>query len=100
MNFPVRPPPETPSRHGFTGADVLRMQAAGLLIEDGKFELIDGEIVDMPSEGEAHLGLMIALNRFLVRAVPDEIIVARLTARSGLRTRTGPNRTSTCFRPP
>jgi Uma2 family endonuclease len=30
----------------------------------------------MPSEGEAHLGLMIALNRVLVRAVPDEIVVA------------------------
>jgi len=76
MNFPVKPPPSAPSRHGFTGADVLRMQEAGLLIEDGKFELIDGDIVDMPSEGETHLGLMIALNRFLVRAVPDEVAVA------------------------
>jgi Uma2 family endonuclease len=52
------------------------MQAAGLLIEDGKFELIDGEIIDMPSEGGTHRSLMIALNRFLVRAVPDEILVA------------------------
>ena len=54
---------------------MLRMQAAGLLIEDGKFELIDGEIIDMPSEDETHLGLRIRLNRFLARALPDEIAI-------------------------
>jgi Uma2 family endonuclease len=73
MNVPVKPPPSAPLRHGFIGADVLRMQEAGLLIEDGKFELIDGEIIDMPSEGETHLGLRIRLNRFLARELPDEI---------------------------
>jgi Uma2 family endonuclease len=75
MNVQVRPPPSTPSRHGFTGQDVLRMQEAGLLIEDGKFELIDGDIIDMPSEGETHLGLRIRLNRFLARALPDDIAI-------------------------
>ena len=74
MNARFRPPPATPTRHGFTGEDVLRMQAAEVV--EGAFELIDGEIIDMPSEGDIHLGLMIALNRFLVRAVPDEILVA------------------------
>ncbi len=51
------------------------MQEAGLLTDDGKFELIDGEIIDMPSEGETHLGLRIRLNRFLARTLPDEIAV-------------------------
>jgi Uma2 family endonuclease len=73
MNVRFHPPPAAPTRHGFTGEDVLRMQEAGLLIEDGKFELIDGEIIDMPSEGETHLGLRIRLNRFLARTLPDEI---------------------------
>ncbi len=48
------------------------MQAAGLLLEGGKFELIDGEIIDMPSEGSAHLDLKVALNRYLVKSLPDE----------------------------
>jgi Uma2 family endonuclease len=77
MNVRFRPPPATPTRHGFTGEDVLRMQEADLLTEDGKFELIDGEIIDMPSEGETHLSLMISLNRFLARALPDEITLAQ-----------------------
>lgn len=76
MNVRFRPPPAAPTRHGFTGEDVLRMQAADLLSEDGKFELIDGEIIDMPSVGETHLSLMISLNRFLVRAAPDDVAVA------------------------
>src|SRR5476651_58253 len=75
MNVRVRPPPATPTRHGFTGEDVLRMQEAGLLIEDGKFELIDGEIIDMPSEGDAHLGLRIRLTKYLNRSLPDDIAV-------------------------
>jgi Uma2 family endonuclease len=75
MNIRVRPPPATPTRHGFTGEEVLRMQEAGLL-EDGDFELIDGEVIDMPSEGEVHSSLMISLNRFLVKAVADDILVA------------------------
>jgi Uma2 family endonuclease len=64
-----------PTRHGFTGQDVLRMQEAGLLLDGGKFELIDGEIIDMPSEGDAHLALKGALNRFLVRNLPDDVAV-------------------------
>jgi Uma2 family endonuclease len=75
MNVSLHPRFGKPVRHAFTGEDVLRMQEAGLLLEGGKFELIDGEIIDMPSEGDAHLALKGALNRFLVRALPDEISV-------------------------
>jgi Uma2 family endonuclease len=64
---------QAPTRHGFTGEEVLQMQAAGVLDEDGRFELIDGEIIDMPSEGETHLTLRIRLTRYLSRSLPDEI---------------------------
>jgi Uma2 family endonuclease len=73
MNAWMRRQLQAPTRHGFTGEEVLRMQAAGVLDEDDRFELIDGEIIDMPSEGETHLTLRIRLTRFLGRSLPDEI---------------------------
>lgn len=66
-------PRHTHERHRFTGDDVLAMMRAGLLQEGGKFELIDGEIIDMPSEGNDHLELRLRLNRFLSKALPDDI---------------------------
>ena len=71
MNAPMRP--QSPVPHGFTGADVLRMQEIGVLAEGGAFELIEGEIIDMPSEGDAHQSLRMALNRHLVRTLSDDI---------------------------
>src|SRR5579872_3333170 len=73
MNVSLHPRFGEPAKHLFTGEDVLRMMKAGLLLEGGKFELIEGEIIDMPSEGDAHLALKVALNRFLARALPDAI---------------------------
>ncbi|MBN8605325.1 MAG: Uma2 family endonuclease [Caulobacterales bacterium] len=64
---------QTHERHRFTGEDVLAMMRAGLLQEGGKFELIDGEVIDMPAEGAQHLELRMRLSRFLSRALPDEI---------------------------
>jgi Uma2 family endonuclease len=75
MNAWMRRQLQAPTRHGFTGEEVLQMQAAGVLDEDDRFELIDGEIIDMPSEGETHLSLRIALNRFLARSLPDDIAI-------------------------
>ena len=75
MTAEPRHPLDPPSRHGFTGADVLRMQAAGVLLEGGRFELIGGEIIDMPAEGDAHLALKAALNRRLVRTLPDDVML-------------------------
>lgn len=66
-------PRQTHERHRFTGEDVLAMMRAGLLQEGGKFELIDGEIIDMPSEGSSHLELRLRLNRLLSKVLPDEV---------------------------
>lgn len=69
MNAPFRFPASSPQPHRFTIDDVERMQANGVLEEGGKFELIEGEIIDMPSEGELHLELKEALNRKLIGAL-------------------------------
>ena len=69
MNAPFRTPSLKPEPHRFTLDDVERMQGIGLLQEGGKFELIEGEIIDMPSEGELHLELKERLNRHLVGAL-------------------------------
>ncbi len=74
MTTPVTfAPRQTHERHRFTGEDVLEMQRAGLLLDGGKFELIDGEIIDMPAEGGDHLELKAALTRLLAKRLPDEI---------------------------
>jgi Uma2 family endonuclease len=73
MNAPMRP--VEPAPHGFTGADVLRMQEIGVLEEGGAFELIEGEIIDMPAEGDAHQSLRMALTGHLVRSLSGDIAV-------------------------
>lgn len=77
MNAPTTfAPRHTHGRHRFTGDDVVAMMRAGLLQEGGSFELIDGEIIDMPSEGGDHLELKVRLNKFLIKALPDDIALA------------------------
>ncbi len=43
-----------PMRHRFTVAEYYRMAEAGLLAEDSRVQLIDGEIIDMPPIGPRH----------------------------------------------
>jgi Uma2 family endonuclease len=64
-----------PVRHRFTVADVRAMVAAGVLDEDAPLELLDGDLIDMPSEGELHMSFKIELNRLIVRALSDEFRV-------------------------
>ena len=52
MNAPF-PTPSQLERHRFTIDDVLKMTAQGLI--DKRTELLDGEIYDMPSDGDAHI---------------------------------------------
>jgi len=87
MNAPTTfAPRQTHERHRFTGEDVLAMQRAGLLLEGGKFELIDGEIIDMPAEGGDHLELKAALTRTLIKALADDVgLVPDGTLRLGER---------------
>ena len=75
MNAPVRIV-EQPTRHRFTVDEVMQMVEVGLIARDARTELMDGELIDMPSEGELHLTFKIELVRFFVRAVPDDLRIA------------------------
>lgn len=71
MNAPAFFPRTETARHRFTVEDVWRMVEAGVLDDDAKIELLDGEIIDMASEGEVHLSLKATLVRHLNRSLDD-----------------------------
>ena len=52
------------------------MVEAGILHEDDRVELIEGEIVEMAAIGTRHFSCVNGLNRLLVRGVGDEAIVS------------------------
>ena len=58
-------------RMAFTIDDIERMTQAGVLDEDDRFELIEGEIVWGEPKLFAHEWIKLALNRALSRALPD-----------------------------
>src|SRR6202163_196110 len=62
-------------RRAFTVADIARMIEAGIIGEDEKFELIEGEIVMMAAKGIAHERIKSALVIAVVRALPDHLTV-------------------------
>jgi len=71
MNAPVLRL-EEPVRHRFTVFDVRRMVEAGVIDPDARIELIDGELIDMPSEGETHLNYKAELNNVFVLGLAPE----------------------------
>ena len=62
-----------PTRRLFTFDDIMRWQAAGVIDPDERFELLDGEIIDMPSEGGWHKRYKTELGRFFTRQLPDDL---------------------------
>jgi Uma2 family endonuclease len=52
------------------------MVEAGLIDPDERIELINGEIIDMGSEGEAHWNARAKLVNWLVRRLPESIMLA------------------------
>lgn len=52
------------------------MMEAGVLGEDERFELIDGDLVMMPAKHVGHDRIKHALNMALVRAAPEDVFVA------------------------
>lgn len=69
----VAPSTEAIRRRAFTVDEVLRMQQAGILDEDERFELIEGEIVLMQAKNYPHERIKLALVRALSRALPDTL---------------------------
>ena len=75
MNVAVTTAAEGFPRRAFTVEDIARMIEAGIIGEDEKFELIEGEIVMMAAKGLAHELIKSALNIAVVRALPDHLTV-------------------------
>jgi Uma2 family endonuclease len=67
---------QTPTRHRFTVDEVMRMVEVGSIDRDARYELMDGDLMDMPSEGVIHLHYKILLNRFFARALADDLWLA------------------------
>lgn len=75
MNIAATTAAEGFPRRAFTVEDISRMIEAGIIGEDEKFELIEGEIVMMAAKGIAHERVKSALNIAVVRALPDDLTV-------------------------
>src|SRR5215471_7074356 len=73
MNVAATTAAEGFPRRAFTVEDISRMIEAGIISEDEKFELIEGEIVMMASKGIAHERIKSAVNIALARALPDHL---------------------------
>jgi Uma2 family endonuclease len=73
MNVAVTTAAEGFPRRAFTVEDISRMIEAGIIREDEKFELVEGEIVMMASKGIAHERIKSALTIAVARALPDHL---------------------------
>jgi Uma2 family endonuclease len=63
-------------RRRFTVEEYYRMAAAGILTEDDRVELIEGEIVQMTPIGAHHAACVVALTRRLVSALGDRALLS------------------------
>jgi Uma2 family endonuclease len=64
------------ARRALTVAEYHRMGEVGILTEDDRVELIEGQLIAMSPIGSEHAGTVNALNRRLVLAVGDRGVVA------------------------
>src|SRR3954467_5927907 len=69
------PAPGLPPRRAFNVDDIRRMIEAGVIGEDEKIELVEGEIVVMAAKSYAHERIKNALVEALFKARPDDIEV-------------------------
>jgi Uma2 family endonuclease len=63
-------------RHPFTVTDYARMLSTGILSEEDRVELIDGEVRVMSPIGPLHAAIVKRLNTLLGRSLPDTVIVS------------------------
>jgi Uma2 family endonuclease len=68
--------PAEAKRHRFTAREYRAMAEAGVLSEDDRVELVDGEVVDMAPIGSRHLACVVALSHLLVEASGGRFFVS------------------------
>lgn len=67
---------QTPTRYRFTTQEYERMGEIGILGEDDRVELINGEIIQMSALGNKHVRCVNRINRLLVPALSEQAIVS------------------------
>lgn len=67
--------PPAPARHRLTAAEFRRMAEAGILREDERIELIDGELIDMAPIGSHHASTVARLSAWFAGAAKGRFIV-------------------------
>ncbi len=75
MNVAVTTAAEGFPRRAFTVDDIARMIEAGVIREDEKFELIEGEIVMLAPKDIVHERIKSALSVAFARALPDHLTI-------------------------
>ncbi len=75
MNVAVTRAAEGLDRRSFTAHDVRRMIDNGIMEEDERVELVEGELVVMAAKGYAHDLIKNGLNLALVQALPSDMMV-------------------------
>ena len=75
MNVALQPLPSKYPRRRFSTDDVALMIDAGIMGEDERVELIDGELMEIASKGGGHDIPKSRLNRLLVQATGDDVFV-------------------------
>jgi Uma2 family endonuclease len=80
------------TRHRFTADEYHQMAEAGVLRDDDRVELIEGEIVDMTPIGPRHSAVVNRLTHALVRGCGDRAIVQiQASIRLGLHSEPQPD---------
>jgi hypothetical protein len=78
FHLPIRPTHGTPVR--FTNDDMAALASAGLIDEDARFELVEGEIFWMGAEGDGHAIARLRLQRLFIKALSNDWICATDTS--------------------
>jgi Uma2 family endonuclease len=66
----------TPTRYKLSIEDYHKLGEAGILNEDSRVELIEGELIEMAPIGVAHMRSVNRLNRLLINAVGNAAVVS------------------------
>lgn len=66
----------TPVRKQFTVEDFARMRETGILTEDDRVELLDGEIYVMSPIGPLHVAIVNKLNKILSKHIGEQAIIS------------------------
>ena len=67
--------PTVPAKHRLTATEFRRMAEAGIVREDDRIELIEGELIDMAPIGSNHASVVARLNAWLAAAAGGRFIV-------------------------